>query len=312
MPDRKSHIVRPRLALVGLGPWGRQYLRVAPRLGVAIVVCHTRHESDEASWLADKHPGVKHTTSLAEALADRLDGVAIVTPRGSHAGLTIECLRRGLPVLVEKPAVTTMEDVERTHAEARARGLVLRTGYTHRFDESIRRLARMSRAAKAPHWRFTWTKPAPETDVVGLIWEYYPHVFSIAELMGGVAADRMDSARFRAAQRAAGGATVELDLPMRSGTARIVVSSDTAERHKSIVLRDGTEFIAEWSDRRMRDLHRNRLLEAPEEPLACQIRDFVNAIATSSPRDRNQYALDKTVTGLLIKLHEKARRAGFR
>lgn len=301
---------RPRLALIGLGQWGRQYLRIATRLEATVVVCHTRHQGGDARWLADNHPAVKHTTSLAEALDNRLDGVAIVTPRRSHAALTTECLHRGLHVLVEKPLVTTVEDLERAHAEARAGELVLQTGYTHCFDESVRELGRMARRATAPHWWFTWTKPAPGTGVTELVWEYYPHVFSIAGLMGGVDAGRMGTAHFRAAQGPSGAAVVEVDMPMQAGTAQVDVSSGADVQHKSIRLHDGDEAIAEWSDRRLLDLRRNRLLEAHEEPLLCQIRSFLDAIA-SPRRSASQYAMDKTVTSLLVELSMKAERAGF-
>jgi predicted dehydrogenase len=306
-PGRR--LLSPRIALIGLGCWGRQYVRIATTLGATVVVCHTRHEGGDARWLADGYPAVKHTTSLDAALDDELDGVAIVTPRRSHALLTRECLRRGRHVLVEKPAATSMEDLEWTHAEARARRLVLRTGYTHLFDESIRELARLARRATAPRWRLTWTKPAPETGVTELIWEYYPHVFSIAGLLGDVDAAQLGTARFRAVRGTSGAATVEVDLPMRNGTGHVTVSSDADVRHKSIRLYDGDEPIAEWSDRRLLDVRRNRVFEAYEEPLLCQVRSFFHAI--TSPGGEGHYALDRTVTSLLVELSMEAQRAGF-
>jgi predicted dehydrogenase len=280
-------------------------MRIITQLGATVVVCHTRHRGENASWLAENYPDVTHATSLKEALESQIDGVVIVTPRQSHAALTIECLRRGLPVLVEKPAVTSLVDLERTHAEARARGLVLRTGYTHWFDESIRWLGAMARQVAAPRWRFTWTKPAPGTDTAELIWEYYPHVFSIAELMGGVDTDRMWTARLRAVQCASGAATVDVELPMRVGTGRVTVSSALDARHKWIRLYDGQTAIAEWRDRRLLDLRRNRLLTAQEEPLLCQVRGFLEAIAL--PDSPSQYAMEKTITSLLVQLDMSAR-----
>lgn len=309
MPEngKGSYTFRPRLALFGLGHWGRQYLRAATQLDATVVVCHTRHRCGNVRWLADNYPAVKHTTSLAEALDNQLDGVAIVTPRHSHAALTIECLRRDLHVLVEKPAVTTMKELERTHAEALARDLVLQTGYTHHFDESLRELGRMARQATAPHWRFTWKNQAPGTGVTDLIWEYFPHVLSIAGLLGGVDVRQMATAHFRAAQSPSGAASVEVDLPMWAGTGHIGVSSGADVRHKEIRLHDGDEVIAEWSDRRLLDLRRNRLLEAQEEPLLRQIRCFLDA-AVSPHGGASEYVLDKTVTSLLVQLSTKAQR----
>lgn len=301
--------MRPRLALVGIGSWGRQYLRIATQLGASVAVCHSRHHGADAGWLAAHYPAVRHTTSLTDALDRPLDAVAIVTPRHAHAELTLECLRRGLHVLVEKPAVTNRADLERTQAEARGRGLVLRTGYTHCFDESLRRLATTARRLTVPDWRFTWTKPAPGTGVQDLVWEYFPHVFSVAGLLGDVAADRMAPAGVRVTRGLSGTATVEVDLPMRAGRGRVRVSSDSGVRQKKIHLRDGADLVAVWQDRRLFDVRRRQVFEAAEEPLLCQIRGFLDAVA--SPGDDNlrhaSDSRDRTVTDLLAALDSTAR-----
>nr|WP_277611050.1 Gfo/Idh/MocA family oxidoreductase [Streptomyces scabichelini] len=309
------------MALVGIGSWGRQYLRIATRLGASVAVCHSRHHGDDARWLAAHYPAVRHTTSLTEALDRPLDAVAVVTSRHAHADITLECLRRGLHVLVEKPAVTNRADLERTRAEAHSRGLVLRTGYTHCFDESLRRLATTARRLTAPDWRFTWTRPAPGTGVTDLVWEYFPHVFSIAGLLGDVAAEHLATSSVRVGRGPSGTATVEVDLPMRDGRGHVSVSSDAGVRHKGIRLYDGTELVAVWRDRRLLDVRRNRVFEAAEEPLLCQIRDFLEAVASRGddtrrydPRDpQNPYdphdcvSRDRVVTDLLVRLDSAAR-----
>lgn len=293
----------PQLGLIGLGAWGRRYLQAVESLNAAIAVCHTRNRGADAAWLAAHHPGVRHTTSLDAALDGGLDAAVIATPRPTHAALTTACLRRGLPVLVEKPAVTTLTDLERTHAEARARGLVLRTGYTHRFDATARELAGLARRAAAPRWRLTWAKPAPGTGVRELIWEYFPHVISLAELLGGVDADRMGAVRLRATPGPSGTATVAVDLPLRAGRGRAEVSSAAATRHKEIRLYDGATPVAVWTDRRLRDLRTGRVAEAREPPLVAQLRAFLDAAS----RPGGPHPLDRTVTRSLAALDAAAR-----
>ncbi|GGZ24926.1 Gfo/Idh/MocA family protein [Streptomyces poonensis] len=302
--------MRPRLAVIGVGSWGRRYVDIATRLGASVAVCHTRHHGADARWLAARHPGVRHTTSLAEALDRPLDAVAVVTPRHTHAELTLACLRRGLHVLVEKPAVTDPADLARTRVEARARGLVLRTGYTHCHDESLRFLAATARRLTAPAWHLTWTKPAPGTGVTDLVWEYFPHVFSIAGLLGEVAVDRMATAPVRVARGPSGTATVTAGVPMRTGSGHVEVSSAARARHKEIRLHDGAGLVAVWRDRRLYDVRRGHAFEAPEEPLLCQLRDFLDAVGGRTPADPESEEQDRTVTDLLTALDTAVRHHG--
>lgn len=297
-------VITNRIAVIGLGRWGRQYVRVLTALGATVVTCHTRRADDDARWLAKHHPTVRHTTSLSEALDERLDGVAVVSPRQSHAELTMACLRRGVHVLVEKPAVTTRTDVERTHGEARARGLVLHTGYTHRFDPSLRQLVGMARRSAAPSWRLTWRKPSPGVGVTDLIWEYFPHVFSIAALFGGDEAGDLRPTRVRVVPGPRGTGTVAVDLPTAAGPGHVVVSSDAGARRKHIELYDGGRSVAEWSDRRLHDHRGDRVFVAGEEPLLCQVRDFLRAV--QAPRPGTHHALDALVTGRLVELSTMA------
>lgn len=297
-------VITDRIAVIGLGRWGRHYVRVLTALGATVVACHTRRADDDARWLAEHHPTVRHTTSLSEALDDQVDGVAVVVPRQSHADLTMACLRRGVHVLVEKPAVTTRTDVDRIHGEARTRGLVLHTGYTHRFDSSLRQMVSVARRTAAPGWQFTWRKPSPGVGVADLIWEYFPHVFSIAELFGGDEAGDLRPTRVRAVPGPRGTGTVAVDLPTRAGPWRVVVSSDAGARQKHIDLYDGGRLVAEWSDRHLHDHRGDRVLVAAEEPLLCQVRDFLRAV--QAPRPGTYHALDALVTSRLVELSTMA------
>ncbi|QNP71422.1 Gfo/Idh/MocA family oxidoreductase [Streptomyces roseirectus] len=294
----------PRLALIGAGAWGRRYLRAAALLGADVAVCHTRHAGDDAAWLAVHHPGVRHTTSLQAALEGELDAVAVVTPRASHAGITLECLRRGLPVLVEKPAVTDPADLARTQAEARRRGLALHTGYTHCHDLTLHQLAALTRSLADPNWRLTWTRPAPGTTRADLVWEYYPHVLSVADLLGGLTGAPLTA---HAVDTPGNTARVEAELPLRTGRGHALVSS-TGPRRKEIRLYDGPVPVAVWRDRTLFDARRRTVSEAPEEPLLVQLRTFLDEV--TAPGDNSlAWQRDRTVTNLLAALDTATGRA---
>lgn len=302
-----QRFTNPRLALIGLGRWGRHYPRLISQAAADIVVCHTRRLTENVHRLASEHPEVEHTTSLTDALDRDLDGVIVATPTQTHACLVRQCLDRGLHVLVEKPTATSLEDVLAAHAEARARGLVLRTGYTHCHDSSLHALAGLARAAAAPSWLLQWRKPAPGTGALDIVWEYFPHVLSIAALIGG----GIDPYSFRHTrlivdQGPNGTGSVRVDLPTRNGVGRVEVSTDMrAEKRKHITLFDDGETVAMWQDRLQHDLRREETIVASEEPLMKQLESFIAAILTPGVREIEFVPSDVAITELLLQLHAK-------
>lgn len=87
--------------------------------------------------------GVKCYESHSDMLADdslKLDAVSVCTYNRTHAVCTIDSLKKGLHVLLEKPmCVTTEEAVEIMRAEKES-GKVLSIGFQPRFDPNMRKI----------------------------------------------------------------------------------------------------------------------------------------------------------------------------
>src|SRR5689334_12155842 len=92
----------PRIAVLGCGYWGQNLVRNFHELGVLQVVCDTAPTGRARA--AELAPTARIAESISETLADPdIDAVAISTPAETHHALTIEALRHGKDVLVEKP-----------------------------------------------------------------------------------------------------------------------------------------------------------------------------------------------------------------
>lgn len=63
-----------------------------------------------------------------------LDAVTVVTPDHLHCAIVMDCLEAGLPVLVEKPLATKVEEARRMAAKAAEKGLMLQVDFHKRFD----------------------------------------------------------------------------------------------------------------------------------------------------------------------------------
>ncbi|MFC5699674.1 Gfo/Idh/MocA family protein [Cohnella faecalis] len=96
----------------------------------------------KAREFVDKH-GLEHTAAFdshTDLLAQSLDGVSICTPNVSHHRTTIDSLRAGKHVLLEKPmSVTLAEAVEMVQVQ-KAAGSMLTLGFQPRYDPNMKKL----------------------------------------------------------------------------------------------------------------------------------------------------------------------------
>jgi predicted dehydrogenase len=107
---------------------------------------HARHvmivdvDARVARDLAEAH-GVSHSTEVGELLASpEVEAVYIAVPHYLHAPLTLQAIRSGKHVLVEKPIATTLEDADAMIAAARERGVTLSVAYAAQVDPQLRRV----------------------------------------------------------------------------------------------------------------------------------------------------------------------------
>lgn len=76
---------------------------------------------------------------VRDVFADRsIDLAIIAAPHRFHAGLTIDCLKRGVPVLCEKPMAPTTAECDRMIQAADEAGSLLAVGHFRRFFPSTK------------------------------------------------------------------------------------------------------------------------------------------------------------------------------
>ena len=72
-----------------------------------------------------------------------VDAVTICAPTTQHAAITVEALRAGKHVLVEKPMAVTSDEARTMTAAAEAAGRTLMVGYNHSYDPAARHVKEM-------------------------------------------------------------------------------------------------------------------------------------------------------------------------
>jgi predicted dehydrogenase len=124
-----------RVAVVGVGDFGRNHVRVYRELENAELVGVADLNRERAEFIAQEFS----TAALGgiESLAGRVDAVSLVVPTLEHARIGCQLLEMGLDVLVEKPIAASLAEADELISAAARRGRVLQVGHLERFNPGL-------------------------------------------------------------------------------------------------------------------------------------------------------------------------------
>jgi predicted dehydrogenase len=126
-----------KVGIIGCGLIGAK--RSVALAGAQLVACADK-DLARAKALAGKFPGVRCSANPDEvASAADVDIVIVATPHDSLASLTLQAIRAGKHVLVEKPAARSAAELEPVATEAQRLGRLVRVGFNHRYHRAFRK-----------------------------------------------------------------------------------------------------------------------------------------------------------------------------
>ncbi|OFW50034.1 MAG: hypothetical protein A3G77_08540 [Acidobacteria bacterium RIFCSPLOWO2_12_FULL_68_19] len=124
-----------RLAVVGVGHLGQHHARILAEMPGVELVGVADIKPGRAAEVAARYATTAHTD--ASELVGRVDGVSIATPTVSHVAVALPFVESGAAVLVEKPLAASVADADRLLSAAVARGAMVATGHTERFNPAV-------------------------------------------------------------------------------------------------------------------------------------------------------------------------------
>ena len=126
---------KTRLAVIGVGALGQHHARILGAMPDVELVGVVDINAARAQEVAATHG----TTVVSEAssLIGRVDGVSIATPTASHVEVALPFVEAGIAVLIEKPLASSLGEADRLLAASAARGSLLATGHTERFNPAV-------------------------------------------------------------------------------------------------------------------------------------------------------------------------------
>jgi predicted dehydrogenase len=114
---------------------GKNHCRVYASLPRAELIGVCDRDPDVGRQVARQY-GVPFYPS-AEFLLENVEAVSVATPTPTHFDLVMNCMRRGVHVLVEKPITETLEQAEIVADAAATHPVIVQVGHIERFNPTF-------------------------------------------------------------------------------------------------------------------------------------------------------------------------------
>lgn len=157
-----------RIGLVGYGFGGRYFhapiIAGAPGCALAGVVTRS---PDRRAEVAHDHPGVPVYDTVDEMVAAGVSAATVCTPAATHTAVTEDLLRRGVPIVCDKPFALDARAALRTLELAERDGVLLSPYQNRRWDSdllTIRSLLQARRLGEVRRFESAFERWAPQPE----------------------------------------------------------------------------------------------------------------------------------------------------
>ena len=128
---------RIKIALIGAGGWGLQHARIfasRPDVDFCAVVGRTEAKTRQRA----EQFGTRYYLDIREMLdQEQPNLISLSLPNQGHFEPTLEVIRAGFPLLVEKPLTFDLQEADTLLNEADKRGLFFAINFNHRYARPI-------------------------------------------------------------------------------------------------------------------------------------------------------------------------------
>ncbi|MEO6711887.1 MAG: Gfo/Idh/MocA family oxidoreductase [Mycobacteriales bacterium] len=134
---------RTKVAVVGTGDWwGREHCRVFAERADCDLVAVVGRRAEKAAERAAEY-GIRGYSDIAEMLErERPDLVSTTLPNEAHFEPTLQLIRAGVPLLVEKPLVFELAQAQTLLDEAAGRDVFFAINFNHRYATPVQMAAK--------------------------------------------------------------------------------------------------------------------------------------------------------------------------
>lgn len=132
-----------RTGVIGVGNMGQHHARIYASLPGSTLIGVADTDQARAAAIATRYD-VRPFFDY-QRLLDEVEAVTVAAPTTLHHQIGMECLRRGVHVLMEKPLAASVVEARALDDQAAPAGLVLQVGHVERFNPTFVELVNVLR-----------------------------------------------------------------------------------------------------------------------------------------------------------------------
>ncbi|MCL5256399.1 MAG: Gfo/Idh/MocA family oxidoreductase [Chloroflexi bacterium] len=178
-----------KVAIVGCGYWGMNYVRVFGELPNASIGWICDKDSGRLDIAGRRAPNAARTRDLHDVVADpEVSAVVVATSSATHFEISLEVLRSGKNLLVEKPLTLVSEEARELVEIAERSRLTLMVGHTFLFNAGVQKVKSLlsnDEFGEIYYMHATRTHLGLIRKDVNAIWDLAPHDISIFNYLVG-------------------------------------------------------------------------------------------------------------------------------
>jgi len=181
MENKLAESSRVRVAVVGVGYWGKNLVRNFHELGALGALCDADPLAEAACKVS--YPTMRFEPDYARILADpSVDAVALATPAASHYEMAKAALQAGKDVLVEKPLAIDVKHGEELVKLAEVNGRILMVGHILRYHAAILKLKQLIKDGELGKINYVYSNRLNIGKIrteENILWSFAPHDISV-------------------------------------------------------------------------------------------------------------------------------------
>jgi predicted dehydrogenase len=281
-----------RIGVIGVGTMGSNHARVLA--GISGIKLVGVADPDRAQRdLVTRVLGCAAVSDMGALLQLGVDAVTIAAPTHLHHDIALDCIGRGIHVLVEKPIASTVEEGRSIIAAARKAGVTLMVGHVERFNPAVTAIKNAIRGEDLLSIAITRVGPfPPRMSNVGVVIDLAVHdidlirwftdsdIVEVQPQLSSAVAEREDIAllQFRTASGVLAHINTNWLTPFKARNVTV------ATRHKyvmgDLLTRQVTECYGFQPDGAYSMRH---VSVGHDEPLRAELIAFIDAVRTGRP-----------------------------
>lgn len=281
-----------RIGVVGVGVMGSNHARVLSGLAGVTLIGVADTNMEQASLVA-RTLGCAAVATVDELLDLKPDAVSIAAPTELHHQVALQCIARGVHVLVEKPIASTVAEGQEIVMAARRANVTLMVGHVERFNPAVEAIKQALRGESILSIGITRVGPfPPRMSSVGVVIDLAVHdidlirwftdsdIIEVQPQVSSAVAEREDIAllQFRTANGVLAHINTNWLTPFKART--VTVATRAKYIMGDLLTRQVTECFGFQPDGSYSMRH---LSVGYSEPLRSELVSFIEAVRTGGP-----------------------------